>query len=86
VPKALLQPERRHPDQKIIVAAAGSVLLFNGHLLHGGTRNESDGSRRALQCQYRARDAAVPADGRLELPARWSAAARYLMGEEEERS
>src|SRR5262249_53692483 len=29
VPKALLQPERRHPDQKVIVAEAGSVLLFN---------------------------------------------------------
>lgn len=55
VPKALLQPERRHPDEKLIVAKAGSVLLFNAHLLHSGTRNRSNGSRRALQCQFRAR-------------------------------
>jgi hypothetical protein len=81
VPKALLQPERRHPDQKIIVAEAGSVLVFNAHLLHGGTRNESDGSRRALQCQFRGRELVLPSEPRPSPPQRLSAVARYLLGE-----
>src|SRR5262245_15193580 len=82
VPKALLQPERRHPDQKVIVAEAGSVLLFNGCLLHGGTRNDSGAPRRVLQVQYRARDVVLPTDAAfdLDLPERLSAAARYLLG------
>src|SRR5262249_2279389 len=79
VPKAMLQPERRHPDQKIIIAAAGSVLLFNGCLLHGGTRNESAGRRRVLQCQSRARDVVLPCDSHFDLPERLSPAARYLL-------
>jgi ectoine hydroxylase-related dioxygenase (phytanoyl-CoA dioxygenase family) len=84
VPKALLNPERRHPDQKIIVAEAGSVLLFNGALLHGGTRNDSAGPRRALQCQFRARDVVLPGEAAngTALPDRLSAAARYLLGED----
>lgn len=79
-PKAMLQPERRHPQQKIIVAEAGAALLFNGALLHGGTRNESARSRRALQCQYRARDVVLPCDGRPDVPERFSPAVRYLLG------
>jgi ectoine hydroxylase-related dioxygenase (phytanoyl-CoA dioxygenase family) len=88
VPKALLNPERRHSDQKIIVAEAGSVLLFNGVLLHGGTRNESAGPRRALQCQFWARDVVLlgEATNRTDLPDRLSAAARYLLGEGMENS
>ena len=78
-PKALLQPERRHPDQKVIIAEAGSVLLFNAHLLHGGTRNESAGPRRVLQCQARARDVVLPGEGPLDLPERLAPCARYLL-------
>jgi len=78
--KALLQPERRHPDQVIVTAAAGSALLFNGHLLHGGTRNESGGPRRVLQCQFRARDAIHPSEPVPDLPDRLPPAARYLLG------
>jgi ectoine hydroxylase-related dioxygenase (phytanoyl-CoA dioxygenase family) len=81
VPKALLHPERRHPDQKVVTAEAGSALVFNGHLLHGGTRNESKCSRRVLQCQFRARDVVLPHEPQLELPERLPAAARYLLGE-----
>ena len=60
MPKALLNPEHRHPDQKLVLAEAGSVLLFNGTLLHGGTRLGRSGPRRALQCQFRARELALP--------------------------
>jgi ectoine hydroxylase-related dioxygenase (phytanoyl-CoA dioxygenase family) len=59
-PRPMQQPESRHPDQKLVLAEAGSVLVFNGHLWHGGTRNESARPRRALQGQFRAREM-VPA-------------------------
>ena len=52
LPKKLQQPESRHRDQKIIIARAGSVLVFNGHLWHSGTRNETKLPRRVLQCQF----------------------------------
>src|SRR5262245_4571909 len=34
LPKSMAQPESRHPDQKTVIAWAGSVLVFNSHLLH----------------------------------------------------
>jgi Phytanoyl-CoA dioxygenase (PhyH) len=80
VPKALLNPERRHPDQKIIIAEAGSVLVFNGALLHGGTRNGSNRTRRALQCQFRARDVIIPEEQPPAIPERFTGAARYFLG------
>jgi ectoine hydroxylase-related dioxygenase (phytanoyl-CoA dioxygenase family) len=52
VPKAFSDPERRHPEEEIVLARAGSVLVFNGHLWHSGTRNRSGGPRRVLQCQF----------------------------------
>ncbi len=52
VPKAFRDPEQRHPEEKTVVARAGSVLVFNGHLWHSGTRNRTGGPRRVLQCQF----------------------------------
>jgi ectoine hydroxylase-related dioxygenase (phytanoyl-CoA dioxygenase family) len=49
IPKDLNQPLARHPHEARIVAAAGSVLLFNGHLWHSGTKNRSSGPRRVVQ-------------------------------------
>lgn len=51
VPKSFADPASRHPQQQFVVAPAGSVLIFNGHLWHSGARNNSSGRRRALQCQ-----------------------------------
>lgn len=52
LPKQLRQPEAHHPDEQLVLAKAGSVLVFNGHLWHSGTRNQSKGPRRIVQCQY----------------------------------
>jgi ectoine hydroxylase-related dioxygenase (phytanoyl-CoA dioxygenase family) len=52
LPKSMQDPANRHPKQKVITASAGSVLVFNGHLYHSGTRNESNQPRRVLQCQF----------------------------------
>jgi hypothetical protein len=59
---------------------AGSVLFFNGHLWHGGTRNESRSPRRILQCQFVARDRAPPDAGPRDPPGRLSREARYILG------
>src|SRR5437773_397004 len=42
LPKSMMAPASRHPDQRFIIAKAGSALVFNGHLWHSGTRNETN--------------------------------------------
>lgn len=60
VPKALSDPASHHSDEILIAAQAGSVLVFNGHLWHSGTRNDSTRSRRALQCVFHAAEIIPP--------------------------
>ncbi len=57
-PKSLTDPAAHHREEIAIVAPAGSVLVFNGHLLHSGTRNRSGQPRRTITCGFVARDAA----------------------------
>jgi hypothetical protein len=81
VPKNLADPAGRHPDQVVIVAPAGSLLVFNGHLWHSGTRNESDHTRRVLQCQFVGRDEYRFASiDRQSIPEGLSPAIRYILG------
>lgn len=49
VPKS---PDIPFPGERTIRCAAGSALVFNGHLWHSGTRNNSDSPRHALQITY----------------------------------
>lgn len=49
-------PEADHPDQRLIVEPAGTVVVFNGHLWHGGTLNRTSGSRRVIHCSYTGRE------------------------------
>lgn len=79
-PKSLADPASRHPDQKLIVAEAGSVLVFNGHLWHSGTRNETNLPRRVLQCLFVGRDEFRFPRIKVEAPERLSPAARYIIG------
>ncbi len=81
LPKAMQQPTVNHPEQKIVTAKAGSVLVFNGHLYHSGTRNDSKLSRRVLQLTYIAREAARYPESAENLPERLSPTVRYLLGE-----
>ncbi|MGI8450462.1 MAG: phytanoyl-CoA dioxygenase family protein [Streptosporangiaceae bacterium] len=37
-----------HPDQVLATGPAGSVIVFDGHVWHGGTRNRSGARRRGL--------------------------------------
>jgi len=79
-PKSLSAPANRHPEQKVIVAAAGSVLAFNGHLWHSGTRNDSRLRRRVLQCVFVGRNELRSARLTCDAPDRLSSAARYILG------
>ena len=45
---ALADPAAPHPDEVLITGAAGTVVVFNSHVWHGGTLNRSDRQRRAL--------------------------------------
>ena len=50
-------PRDQHPDQVIVEAPAGSVIVFNAHVFHAGRSNATeDAHRRALHCYFTARD------------------------------
>ncbi len=73
-----------HPKEIVVTARAGSVLVFNAHLWHSGTLNQSKAVRRTIQCLFAAREiqqfqntpGEVVQEATLE---RLSPAARYLL-------
>lgn len=79
-PKSFADPASRHPDQRIIVAQAGSVLVFNGHLWHSGTANKSRRPRRVLQCSFVGRDEFRFPRIKVDVPEQLSPTARYILG------
>jgi ectoine hydroxylase-related dioxygenase (phytanoyl-CoA dioxygenase family) len=79
LPKSLQQPEAKHPDQRHIIARAGSALVFNGNLWHGGSRNESNRPRRVIQCQFVAREMDFMTKNQQDIPERLTPAARYIL-------
>ncbi|MGV3525558.1 MAG: phytanoyl-CoA dioxygenase family protein [Candidatus Sericytochromatia bacterium] len=48
----LLGADAIYPGECKLTAPAGSLLLFNGHLWHSGTRNTCHTRRRVIQCAY----------------------------------
>ncbi|HEY7303461.1 MAG TPA: phytanoyl-CoA dioxygenase family protein [Bryobacteraceae bacterium] len=48
----LADPAQRHPDEVLLLAPAGSVVVMNTHAWHGGTANRSGHPRRALHAFY----------------------------------
>jgi len=49
-------PLATHPDEIIIEATAGTVIIFNSHVWHGGTVNYSNKPRRAIHSYFCAHD------------------------------
>ncbi|WP_246186908.1 phytanoyl-CoA dioxygenase family protein [Microlunatus speluncae] len=45
-----------HPDQIYATAPAGSVIIFNAHVWHGGTLNRTQRRRRGMTMSFRRRD------------------------------
>jgi len=63
LPRSYRMPDATHPDEELVIAPAGAALVFDGHLLHSGTRNHSGEERRVLQLQLVARDRRPPTAG-----------------------
>ena len=45
-------PADEHPDQVQLTGKAGTVVIFNSHLWHGGTLNRTDKPRRAMHSYF----------------------------------
>lgn len=56
LPRDVMEPTDDHPDQIYLTAPAGSLIIFNGHLWHGGTQNNDDRPRRGMTMSYCRRD------------------------------
>ena len=48
----MADPSEPHPDEIILNAKAGTVVIFNSHTWHGGTLNRSDGLRRGMHAYF----------------------------------
>ena len=53
---ALADPTAPHPDQQLLTARAGDVLVLDAHLWHGGLANRTSAPRTALHAFYCRRD------------------------------
>jgi len=49
---ALDDPAAPHPEEIVVLAPAGSVVVMNTHAWHGGTANRTDVPRRAIHSFY----------------------------------
>ena len=57
LPQDVLQnPAEPHPDEILLTGPAGTVVVMNAHMWHGGTANRSQSHRRAMHAFYARRD------------------------------
>jgi ectoine hydroxylase-related dioxygenase (phytanoyl-CoA dioxygenase family) len=54
--EALADAAAPHPNEKLVTGKAGTVVVMNAHLWHGGTANRTDKPRLALHSFYCRRD------------------------------
>lgn len=54
--EAMSDPAGKHPDEVLLLAKAGTVVVFNAHVWHGGTMNQTDRPRRAIHSYFCRRD------------------------------
>ena len=82
--QALADPWAPHPGEVKLLGQAGTVVIFNAHLWHGGTRNITQRPRRALHSYFCRRGRKQQLDQRAylrpETLARLSPAARHILG------
>jgi ectoine hydroxylase-related dioxygenase (phytanoyl-CoA dioxygenase family) len=82
--RALADPWAPHPGEVQLLGQAGTVVIFNAHLWHGGTLNTTRQPRRALHSYFcrrgRKQQLDQPAYLRPETLARLSPAARHILG------
>ena len=77
-------PWATHPDQLLIEATAGTVVIFNSHTWHGGTTNSSNDDRRSIHSYFCRADQPQQTDQKKFIQAatlnRLSAASKMLLG------
>jgi ectoine hydroxylase-related dioxygenase (phytanoyl-CoA dioxygenase family) len=82
--EVMADPSQPHPDEVVLVAPAGTVVIFNSHTWHGGTLNRTDRPRRGLHSYFTRRALQQQLDQkaylRPETYARLSPAARFILG------
>jgi ectoine hydroxylase-related dioxygenase (phytanoyl-CoA dioxygenase family) len=82
--QVMADPEDGHPDEVKLLGRAGTVVIFNAHLWHGGTRNTTGRPRRALHSYFCRRGRKQQLDQRAylrpETLARLSPAAQHILG------
>ena len=80
---ALCDGEAPHPDEVVLLAPAGTVVVFNSHLWHGGTLNRTHAPRRALHSYFTRRSRTQQLDQkkyiRPETLASLSPAVRFIL-------
>jgi ectoine hydroxylase-related dioxygenase (phytanoyl-CoA dioxygenase family) len=54
--QVLGDPLARHPEEILLTGAAGTVIVINAHLWHGGTENQTPTPRTAMHAFYCRRD------------------------------
>jgi ectoine hydroxylase-related dioxygenase (phytanoyl-CoA dioxygenase family) len=54
--EVMADPNGKHPDEIRIIAPAGSVFIFNSHVWHGGTTNQTDQVRRSIHSYFCTRE------------------------------
>ncbi|EON76898.1 hypothetical protein ADIS_2559 [Lunatimonas lonarensis] len=62
--EVMANPMDTHPEEKVIEAEAGSVVIFNSHTWHGGTKNHTDKPRRAIHSYFCRKDQPQQSDQR----------------------
>jgi ectoine hydroxylase-related dioxygenase (phytanoyl-CoA dioxygenase family) len=79
----MADPTQPHPDEVVLTAPAGTVVIFNSHTWHGGTLNRTDRPRRGLHSYFTRRAQVQQLDQkahiRPETYARLSEAARFIL-------
>ncbi len=61
---AMPDPTAAHPDEVLLIAPAGTVVVFNSHTWHGGTVNRTARPRRALHSYFARRERGQQTDQR----------------------
>jgi ectoine hydroxylase-related dioxygenase (phytanoyl-CoA dioxygenase family) len=80
----MADPGAPHPEEKLILGPAGTVVIFNSHVWHGGTLNRTASRRRAMHSYFCRRHQPQQVDQtkylRPETKARLSEAALFILG------
>lgn len=84
IPQAAMpDPTQPHPNEVLLTAPAGTVVIFNSHTWHGGTLNRTDRPRRGLHSYFTRRGHQQQLDQkayiRPETYQRLSPAARFIL-------